>query len=349
MTTQTAWPCLIATIAAALFAPQMAYGQDTPVAADDSAAAIIMYHRFGEDRYPSTNIRIEQLEAHIRELRDGPYSVLLLPEIVDAWQRGTPLPDRAVAITVDDAYASFAAEGWPRFRAAGLPVTLFVATEAVDQDLGGVLSWDELRRLRDDGVTIGHHSHTHLHMPTRYPESVESDLVAATRLFEAELGERPRLFAYPYGEFGGTERSVVERQGFDAAFGQQSGTAHAGMDRLTLPRYALNESYGAPDRFRLVVNALPLPVADVDPIDPILTSAGPPQLAFSVMESVGSLDRLSCFASGQGRVEATVAPTGRVTVLPVDAFPKGRSRINCTLPTDSGRWRWFGVQFLRIQ
>jgi len=347
--TAMANPARVTIIAATLLVPQSVSAQSGSVDADESAAAVVMYHRFGEDRYPSTNIRIEQLDAHIRELRDGPYVVLPLPEIVAAWQTGSPLPDRAVAITVDDAYTSFAAEGWPRFRAAGLPVTLFVATEAVEQNLAGVLSWNDLRRLRDDGVTIGHHSHTHLHMPTRYPESVASDLAKASRLFESELGESPRLFAYPYGEFGGTERSVVERQGFDAAFGQQSGTAHAGMDRLTLPRYALNESYGDPDRFRLVINALPLPAEDVDPVDPILTSAGPPQLAFTVADAVGSLDRLSCFASGQGRVETDVAPDRRVTVMPAAGFPKGRSRVNCTLPTASDRWRWFGVQFLRIQ
>ena len=28
-------------------------------------ATVLMYHRFGEDKYPSTNIRIAQFEAHL--------------------------------------------------------------------------------------------------------------------------------------------------------------------------------------------------------------------------------------------------------------------------------------------
>ncbi|HLT76966.1 MAG TPA: chitin deacetylase, partial [Ferrovibrio sp.] len=46
------------------------------VAADH--AAILMYHRFGEDSVPSTNIRLEQFDAHIAELTAGRYSVLPL-------------------------------------------------------------------------------------------------------------------------------------------------------------------------------------------------------------------------------------------------------------------------------
>ena len=32
-------------------------------------AVVLMYHRFGESRFPSTSIRLEQFEAHLAELR----------------------------------------------------------------------------------------------------------------------------------------------------------------------------------------------------------------------------------------------------------------------------------------
>ena len=40
------------------------------------SAVFIAYHRFGENIYPTTNIRLEQFEQHIRELKSGPYTVL---------------------------------------------------------------------------------------------------------------------------------------------------------------------------------------------------------------------------------------------------------------------------------
>src|SRR3546814_10430794 len=88
-----------------------------------------MYHRFGEHKAAATNITLQQFAAHIAELTSGRYSVLPLPEIVAALREGRPLPDRTVAITIDDAYLSVYREAWPMLKAAGLPFTLFAATD----------------------------------------------------------------------------------------------------------------------------------------------------------------------------------------------------------------------------
>ena len=69
-------------------------------------AVILMYHRFGEDRLPSTNIRLDQFDAHLEKLSNGNYSVWPLTKIIDHLQKNMPLPDRTVAITIDDAYLS---------------------------------------------------------------------------------------------------------------------------------------------------------------------------------------------------------------------------------------------------
>ena len=58
-----------------------------PAGAADSAV-ILMYHRFGESAFPSTNIRLAQFEAHIAELASGPYTVMSVPDIVAAIREG---------------------------------------------------------------------------------------------------------------------------------------------------------------------------------------------------------------------------------------------------------------------
>jgi len=70
-----------------------------------NSAVIIMYHRFGEDSYPSTNVRIEQFEDHIQTPTTGPYTVLPVDEIVAALRAGRDLPDRTIGIS---------ASAWPR-------------------------------------------------------------------------------------------------------------------------------------------------------------------------------------------------------------------------------------------
>jgi peptidoglycan/xylan/chitin deacetylase (PgdA/CDA1 family) len=106
-----------------------------PRAAETAAspsAVVLMYHRFGEAKYPATNLRLEQLDAHIADLKANRFSVLPLDVVVASLKSRTPLPPKAVAITIDDAYKSVITEAWPRFGRAGFPFTVFVASEAVD-------------------------------------------------------------------------------------------------------------------------------------------------------------------------------------------------------------------------
>lgn len=320
-------------------------GAAAPAARAADFAVIFMYHRFGEGGVPSTNITIEQFEAHLAEIATGKYSVLPLPEIVAALRARTPLPDRTIAITVDDAYLSVYTEAWPRLKAAGLPFTLFVATDPVDQGLRGYMSWDQIRDLARAGVSIGSQTASHLHMVTASPRRNAAEISKSNRRFAAELGFEPELFAYPYGEYSLAARAVVIEAGFKAAFGQHSGVAYARHDLESLPRFALNETYGGIRRFRLAANALPLPVSDVTPRDALLTE-NPPAFGFTVAEELKGLGQLACYASHQ-REKARIERLGerRFEVRLEAPFPPGRARINCTMPAEGQRWRWYGVQF----
>ena len=73
-----------------------------PALAQDTSAVVLMYHRFGEAKYPNTNSTLEQLDAHIAYLQANDFKVLPLPEVDAALKARKPLPPKAVAITIDD-------------------------------------------------------------------------------------------------------------------------------------------------------------------------------------------------------------------------------------------------------
>lgn len=313
----------------------------------DQSAAILLYHRFGEDGYPSTNVRLEQLDAQIRELKEGGYNFLPLGEIVRRLKANEALPERTVAITVDDAYKSVATNAWPRFKKAGIPMTLFVSTEPVDSPGDNYMNWDDVRRLHNDGVEIAHHTATHLHMIDAGVEAAMADVRAASARFETELGFVPGLFAYPYGEYNTEIKAAIEKEGFTAAFAQVSGAAAAWSDPYSLPRFPVNERYGAMDRFKLIAGTMALPVSDVVPLEPVLTDdRNPPLFGFTVDDSVRGLSALACYPSHLGKPADLLTLEGnRIEVRFKEAFPKGRNRINCTLPAGKGRWYWLGQFF----
>ena len=318
-------------------------GSGVAITAD--SAALLMYHRFGEDKYPSTSVTLAQFEAQIEHLASGGYAVLPVPEILAAIDAGRPLPDRTVGITVDDATRSTFVEGWPRLEEAGFPLTVFVSTDAVDQGHAGVMSWDELRQLIAAGVTIGNHSAAHGHMWQSHDAENRADLLHAQRRLKEELGVDAALFAYPYGEWNGAARDLVAELGFTAAFGQHSGVVAAHTDRFNLPRFALNESYGAIDRFGLIVDTVPLGARAITPADRILAE-NPPAIGFTVEPPLANPASLACYASGGVTATLDHQEGGRVEVQFGGPFPAGRARLNCTAPAGGGRWHWFGLQFV---
>ena len=117
-----------------------------------------------------------------------------------------------------------------------------------------------------------------------------------------------------------------------------------------LPRFAMNENYADASRFKLVVNALPIPAREFVPANPVLeagpSDGNPPAFGFTLMGNVGSLKTLACYPSNMEKpAQIEVLGSTRVEVRFDKPFPEGRSRINCTMPGPDGRWRWLGRPF----
>ena len=318
----------------------------TQVGSSDPSIVVLMYHRFGDSRFPSTNTTKEQLADHIATIKGSQRKPLLLAQIVDHLINGTPLPGKAVAVTVDDAYKSFLTIGWPLFKAAGIPVILFVSPQQIDQGYEDLLTWDEIRQLIREGVAIGHHSLDHRHMPDFDVSDNRESLLEANRRFREELGFIPSIFSYPYGEFGYSESKLVQSLGFDAAFGQHSGAFdRLSHDRFELPRFALNEAYGSHDRIELTMNTLPMPMTRLDMPDRVLRgNSNPPIITFSLEDGL-SANAVNCFFSGNSAMTTTLESDKDIKLSFDEPFDRGRSRVNCTAQAKQGDWHWFGLQF----
>ena len=63
-----------------LLAPLFVLLLTTSALAADSVV-VLMYHRFGEDKFPSTSIRIEQFSAHLNHLKESGYAVVPLADV----------------------------------------------------------------------------------------------------------------------------------------------------------------------------------------------------------------------------------------------------------------------------
>jgi biofilm PGA synthesis lipoprotein PgaB len=193
-------------------------------------AVIFMYHRFGEARCPSTNVTVEQFEEQLDFLEKNHFAVLPVEEIVKALKQNEPLPDKAIGITVDDAYRSVYEAAYPRLKARGYPFTVFVATDTVDQGISATMNWQQMQEMQKNGVTFANHSQNHDYLVRQmaaesqesWKQRMKTDIANAQKRLQKELGYAPALFAYPYGEYNLELMNLVLELGY-TGFGQHSG------------------------------------------------------------------------------------------------------------------------------
>ena len=310
-----------------------------------NSATVFMYHKFGVSKYPSTSVTINQLEDHIKELTTNNYNIVSLDFIVDTIINDGDLADNTIGISVDDADKSFFEVGWPLFKKNNIPVTLFVTTGTIANNNKSYLNWNQIRKLKEEGVTIGAHSHTHAHMPDISIEDVKKEIELSNKIFLKELGEIPTLFAFPYGETNTDIINLIKEYKFKVAFGQHSGIINETSNMYYLPRFSLNEKYGEIERVKFAASAKGLGVYDFIPINPSI-SENPPYIGFSLLDERLSIS-LNCFIFDMnGPVEREIYKFNeRIEIRLSRELAKGRSRINCTAKDSNGFWRWFGHQF----
>ena len=309
-----------------------------------NSATVFMYHKFGVSKYPSTSVTIDQLNSHIEELTKEKYTIKSLDFIIDTIINDGDLPANTIGISVDDADKSFLEVGWPLFKENNIPVTLFVTTGTISNS-EKYINWDQIRKLKEEGVIIGAHSHTHAHMPDISIEEVRNEIETSNKIFLKELGEIPTLFAFPYGETTDEIIELVKEFKFKVAFGQHSGIINETSNMYYLPRFSLNERYGEIDRVKFAASSKGLGVYDFIPQNPTIKQ-NPPFIGFSLLDDkkVKSLD---CFIfDSKGQVDREIYKFNeRIEIRLSRELSPGRSRMNCTVKDGEGNWRWFGHQF----
>lgn len=326
-----------------------------PSMADSSEtrAVVFMYHRFGEDRFPSTNIRIDQFEEQLEFLDNNGFTIMPLQGIVDALKNNTPLPDKAVAITIDDAYRSVYDEAYPRLKKRNFPFTVFVAPQTVDEGIEAYMKWPQIGEMHRNGVTFANHSLNHDYLVRRkngesnasWAERIKKDIEKAQQRLQKELGAAPALFAYPYGEFNSELMDIVKDLGY-TAFGQHSGSIGPLSNLAALPRFPVAEAFADITSFRTKALSLPMPVVQQDPVDP-QTTKGRPLLTVSLASTDASLEQLACYVGNNQMRIQWVKPGEIFSIQASKNLPPGRSRYNCTaLSGTENRYYWYSHQWI---
>lgn len=327
------------------------------VAAPQAGAdlVVLQYHHVSDSTPPSTSTTVSLFQGQLDLIEELDLEVVRLEPATRQALAGELDDEQQIAITFDDAYESVYDTAAPMLAEKGYPYTVFVNTDAIGGR--GYMTWEQLEEFRqDENITIANHSKDHNHMVQRPDESEEAwrersktSLDAAQDRLDEKLGIDVPMFAYPYGEYSQPLEAMLEDRGW-YGFGQQSGPVGSHSHRTRLPRFPMANTYGQLNSLKTKLTSRALPVDASKLPDGVMDSAkdeNPPTLSFRLPDSMDA-NRLTCFASGQGRVDFDVTGGNRISLTPPETFNSRRFRYNCTYPAGSGNFYWLSQQWVDL-
>ena len=306
-----------------------------------------MYHRFEENKYPSTNIKIEVFKKHLEIIKKEKIDFINPKNfqkslIYDKFER-------KILLTIDDAFLSFYENAWPILKKKKIPFIFFVNTREVGSF--NYMNWSQIKELNEEEfVEIGNHSHSHEYLIDESSSSIENDIIKSITIFKDQLKKNSSFFSYPFGEYSLEFKKVIKSLGFKYAFGQHSGVIDETKDFFELPRFPINEKYGEIKRFKTLIKTLPFKYKEISPTEKyLLNSKNPPNVLIEFFEQTKNIDRINCYSNEGnvwGKSNVTLLDKNKIKIDLREKFVGERGRINCSLQEKEGYWRWLGIQFV---
>jgi len=302
----------------------------------------LMYHRFDENKYPSTNIKMDVFKKQIEIIKRNNFEFFDPKNFSEEFNKVKT--DKKILITIDDAFLSFYENAWPFLKENQIPFILFTSTDFIGKK--GYMNIDQLREVEKEGFAyLGNHSHMHEYMVTFDFNKFTNDIDRSIEIFNNLFNYNPIFFSYPFGEYSLEQKNYISSK-FEYAFGQHSGVIDLNKDPYELPRFPINEKYGDLKRFEFLIKLLPLQYSKIIPEDKLILNNNPPKMQIEFFKEQKNLSAINCFSDEGGSwnnsnielIENTLVVHFR------EKFNFRRGRINCSLNDNEG-WRWFGSQF----
>lgn len=204
---------------------------------------ILMYHGLLKEkaRQGKYIVSPDQFEEDLRYLRDKGYETVVVQDLIDYVERGTPLPPKPVMITFDDGYYNNYYYAYPLLEKYDAkivisPICRYSDEYSEQEDAHpnySHITWENIREMEDSGrVEIQNHSYdmhgsgtggrlgagrmtgeTQLEYETAFIE----DLTRAQERIQEMTGRAPDCFVYPFGIVSDGTLALLKKMGFRAS------------------------------------------------------------------------------------------------------------------------------------
>lgn len=219
---------------------------------------ILMYHYLsapppGADIYrQDLSVPPERFAAHLDRLLAEGYTTVNLYQVLDALQRGAPLPDKPVVLTFDDGYRDNYENAFPLLKERSMQATIFVVTDFIDEERPAYLTWDMAREMLEAGVSIESHGRNHVSLAKKDDDYLVWQALGSLETIEYELGVRPRFVSYPAGEYDRRTIDIFQSAHYWGGLTTRQGATLDNQRLFELPRIRVRNTTTPDELIRLL-------------------------------------------------------------------------------------------------
>lgn len=167
------------------------------------------YHSIGrENRRPHLEISPEDFERQLAYLQNRGYSFLRFSETSSSREKNA-------FIYFDDGFKSVKENAYAILKRLGIPATLFVTTDYLDQkgekDL--YMNWEDAKSI-GDVFEFGSHAVSHVKLNKISLERAREEMRRSKNIIEERFGKNVAAFSYPYGRSSAELERIARELGY---------------------------------------------------------------------------------------------------------------------------------------
>lgn len=175
-------------------------------------------------------------ESFVREmqyLKDQDYEVISLDALSRALEQNISLSPKSIVLTFDDGWRSQYTYAFPVLKKYGFTATFFIYTNVLDRNY--FLTWDQVRLMSGEGMTIGGHTESHPYLLKIHDEAqLRKEIIDGKHIIKNQIRKNIYVFAYPYGGYNDQLIQIVKEAGYESARSTYKGTHHTANDLYKL-------------------------------------------------------------------------------------------------------------------
>lgn len=158
---------------------------------------ILCYHAFLEKKDPYT-IAPAQLKEQLKKLKDKGFNFVTFDDVVSDRIQG----NNNILLTIDDGNHSVYSVYYSILKPMGIKPVLGIYPAVINR-MSYAMTWDQVKKLADDGCYIASHGYHHMFLSTKYynedQASFKKEIYLSKKILEEKLNRKIETMLYPFG------------------------------------------------------------------------------------------------------------------------------------------------------